>query len=90
MATFTLTVTNVRRVNGKVYITYSNGDEDEYASLQQALDERDALFAMGQRILKRLVMARYLRVDPTANNPSLIEGHSITFNDNINNMIVVS
>lgn len=89
MASLTLTVTQVRQVGGKVYLRWSDGIEQEFASLAAARVVRDDL-AQHRGILRSMAIARYLRLDPTGANPSLIEGHSITYTDDSNAMVGVS
>ena len=84
-----LTVSDVRQINGRVYVLWSNGEEDEYASLADALDQRDALLASGATTLKRLAISRYLRIDPTGSNPSILIGHSIRYTDDLNGMVLI-
>lgn len=88
MASLTLTVTTVHQINGIVYVRWSDGVEQEFRSLQEARDLRDSL-AQDRDVLRKMAIARYLRIDPNGTNPSLIEGHSLTYNDAINQMVVV-
>jgi hypothetical protein len=89
MASFSFTVTKVIKQNGNVYIRWSDGSESEFSSLAKAQEVRDSL-SERKSILKDMAIARYLRVDPTAATPSLIEGHTITYTDEANSMVNVS
>jgi hypothetical protein len=90
MASVTLTVTDVLSLGGKVYVRWSDGVEQEFANLAAAVAMRDRVAEEARRLCRDMAIARYLRVDPTAATPSLIEGHSITITDDSNNMVVVT
>lgn len=85
----TIVCTNVETINGTIYVTWDDGAQQEFRSLDDAIAMRDELYADGKQILRRMAIARYLRVDPTASNPSIIEGHSIRYSDNIDTMTEV-
>lgn len=85
----TITCTEVVQQDGKVYLNWSDGIQTEYSSLAQAIAERDQLYANGKETLRSMAIARYLRADPTASNPSIIEGHAIAYTDRINRMVEV-
>lgn len=90
MASLTLTVSKVRRTNGKVYVVFSDGLELEFSSLADAREYRDGLVTALGDTLRRFVVARFLRVNPNGDNPALIEGRSITVTDESNTMIQVT
>lgn len=90
MASVTLTVSDVRQAGGKVFVRWSDGVENEFASLADAIAFRDSLFREGRELARKMAIARYLRVDPTGSNPSLIEGRSITLTDESNTMAAVT
>ena len=90
MASVTLTVSDVRQAGGKVFVHWNDGVVQEFNSLADAVSYRDGLFRFGRELARQLAIARYLRVDPTGSNPSLIEGHSITLTDENNTMASVS
>lgn len=87
MASYTLTVEKVRRINGKVYILFSDGIEIEIAGLNEA---KAYVGDLNKEILRKLALSRYLQVDPNGTNPALIEGRSITFTNESNTMVSVS
>lgn len=89
MASVAVTVSTVRRINGIVYVRWSDGVENQFDSLADAktfIQDGDAF----RDIARRMLIARYLRVDPTGNNPGLIEGRTMTLTDENNTMAVVS
>lgn len=89
MASVAVTVATVRRVAGRVYVRWTDGTEDEFDSLADAkafIQDGDSF----RQIAKRMLIARYLRVDPTGNNPNLIEGRTMTLTDDSNTMAVVT
>lgn len=93
MASFTLGVRAVRRVGGKVHVLFTDKIGVEFASLQDAKDyaHGDPLAAGSTKDgMRKLLIARYLRVDPTGANPGLIEGRSITLTDDSNTMVTVA
>lgn len=90
MASKTLTVTQVRQQGGRVYVLWSDGVVQEWPGLAAAVAARDQLAQRATELARAFAVARYLRVDPTGANPSLIEGHSITVTDDSNNMVVVT
>lgn len=90
MASLTLTVTDVRSSGGRVYVEWSDKVVQEFGSLAAAQRYVDGLFRDGREIARKFALARYLRVDPTGSNPSLIEGHSITLTDENNTMASVT
>lgn len=89
MASLTLTVVNVIKQNGKLFVEWSDGIQQEFSSLSDAQSRRDSL-SQDIEVLRKMALARYLRIDPTANNPSVIEGHSITYDDTLNTMVTVT
>lgn len=86
---FSLTCSKVVKSGGRVYVTWSNGVQDEFSSIEDATAMRDELYANGEAIARRMAIARYLRADPMASNPSLLEGHTIKYTDAINSMVTV-
>lgn len=72
-----VTCTGVRVQNGKAYIRFGK-TEREFSSLQQAKDEVRKYAQDATDFLQMLVIAKYLHVDPTASNPSLLIGKTIT------------
>ena len=90
MASITLTVSDVAAIGGRVYVRWSDGVEQEFSSLASARGVRDGLADQARELARNFAIARYLRVDPNGQNPSLIEGHSITMTDESNNMVVVT
>lgn len=86
MASLTLTVTNVVHQNGRVYINWSDGVQQEFSSLADAQTIRDNLFS-NRDTLRAIALARYLRIDPDGTNPSLMQGRAITFDDTTNNIV---
>jgi hypothetical protein len=89
MASFTFTVTKIQKINGIVYITWSDSSQTEISSVAEAQAIRDSLTEEID-VLKKMGIARYLRLDPNVTNPSLMEGHSITYTDTSNTMVSVS
>ncbi len=71
---------------GKVYVNWSDGVQDEFASLQQA---KDATAILTKETLRALAIARYLNADPTAATPSILEGHAISYSPSLNRMVEV-
>jgi hypothetical protein len=90
MASVTLTVTKVLKQGGKVYVRWSDGIEQEFASLADAQAVRNDLAAQASSLARRFAVARYLQLDPTGTNPALIEGHSVTVTDDSNSMVQVT
>lgn len=68
---------------------WSDNTQQEFSSLADAQSLCDEL-AANKDLLKILAIARYLRQDPTASTPSIIEGKTITFDDTTNNLVTVS
>lgn len=89
MASLTLTVTDVFQRSGRVYVRWSDKVEQEFRSLEEARRFAQEL-TQDRTFLRRLAIARYLQVDPTGSDPSLIEGHSITVTNENNTMVTVS
>lgn len=89
MASLTLTVEKVTRQSGRVYIDFSNGTQLEFSSLQNAKDYVRDLTDRLPEVLMQMAIARYLFVDPDGENPSLIEGRSITITNENNTMVRV-
>lgn len=88
MASKSLTVNQVFRRNGKIYLNWSDKSQSEFESLADAKEfvrslTDDVSFA------KKLALARYFQVDPTASNPTLIEGRTITITNESNTMVTV-
>lgn len=81
----TITCRNVRRANGKVYVKWSDKSENEFASLAEA---KEFIYALRDDpdLLKRLFLAVYLTRDPNGTNPTIIEGHTITFDPTAANL----
>jgi hypothetical protein len=88
MAIRTLTVLKVFRNNGKAYINWSNGEQEEFSSLAEAKAFAASL-TDDIAFVKKLALARYFFVDPNATNPSLIEGKTITVTNESNTMVTV-
>lgn len=71
-----ITCTRVIRRNGRVYVNWSDKTQNEFTSLEDARAfVRDTL---SKDSLRAMLIAKYLHVDPTAANPSLLEGRTIT------------
>lgn len=89
MASVTVTVRSIRQVGGTVFVRWSDKSEQEFRGLAEARAyARDADFL--RDAAKRLLIARYLRLDNAGSNPSLLEGHSLTLTDENNSMAVVT
>lgn len=86
MASLTLTVTDVVHADGRVYINWSDGVQQEFGSLADAQAARDNLFS-NRDTLRAIALARYLRIDPDGSNPGLMEGRDITFDDTTNSIV---
>lgn len=82
------TVTKVTTQGGKVYVEFGK-TQREFGSLAEAKEYADFPVAEGREILHRLAISRYLAIDPTASNPSVIEGHSIAFTNDLHRMVEV-
>lgn len=90
MAGFTLTVTRIRQVDNKLYVQWSDGLENEFSSLADAIAVTRDTLAESKNVLRAMGIARYLRLDPTGGNPAVMVGHSITYTDTSNSMVVVT
>lgn len=90
MASFTLSVTKVLKAGGKVYVQWSDGLQQEFDSLADAIARTRDTLAESKNVLRAMALARYLRVDPAGANPLLIEGHSVTYTDQNNTMVQVT
>lgn len=89
MASVTVTARTIRQVGGTVFVRWSDKSEQEFRGLADARAfARDADFM--REAAKRMLIARYLRVDNAGANPSLLEGHSLTLTDDNNTMAVVT
>lgn len=82
------TVTDVENTGGKVFVRFGK-HEREFGSLEEARQFASFDGGEGREILHRLAMNRYLRLDPDGSNPGIMEGHSITFTNELNRMVEV-
>jgi hypothetical protein len=74
-----ITCRDVRQIGGKVYVRFSDKTELEFLSLQEVKDYvREFSGNEIRDLLKRIAIAKYLHVDPTGSNPSLLENKVIT------------
>lgn len=87
--THSLAVTDVAAQGVKIYVRWSDGVEQEFESLALAKDYA-RLGPEDKDTLRRLGLSRYFFVDPTGASPGLIEGKTITFSNESNNMVVVA
>jgi hypothetical protein len=77
---FTLAVRKITRRAGRVYILYSDKNGVEFDS---AADVRDWVQTLGNSseetkdLLRKLLIALWLRQDPTGATPALIEGKQL-------------
>jgi hypothetical protein len=85
---FRQTVTEVEVSGGKLFVRFGK-DEREFGSLAEAQQFANFEPQEGRAILQRLAIKRYLAIDPTGINPSVMEGHSIAFTSEINRMVEV-
>lgn len=86
--TLSLTVVSVRKISGRIYITFSDGSQADFGSLVEAQNYANKYDPAD--VIRRMGIRRYLIIDPTASTPSLIEGHSVTYTDQSNSMVSVS
>ena len=88
MPSRSLTVTKVFRRNGRAYINWSDKHQNEFASLADAKDYANSV-VNDLDFLRKLALCRYFQIDPTATNPNLIEGRTVTVTNESNNMVTV-
>ncbi len=88
MPSRSLTVTKVFRRNGKAYINWSDKNQNEFESLQDAKDYANSV-VNDLEFLRKLALCRYFQLDGNATNPSLIEGRTVTVTNESNNMVTV-
>ena len=88
IAPFRQTVDDVDGSGGTVRIRFGKTTM-EFSTLEQAKQFATFSAGEGQTVLRRLALARYLAIDPTASNPAVMEGHSIAFTDQLNRMVEV-
>lgn len=88
MPSRSLTCTKVTKRNGKAYIRWSDKTELEFASLQDAKDYANSV-VNDLDFLRKLALGRYFQLDPTAVNPNMIEGRTVTVTNESNTMVTV-
>lgn len=79
MAT-SITCQNIRRVNGRGYVRFSDKSELEFDSVADVRDRVRRYVQSGevQEFLKMLALAKWLQVNPTLDNPNLLIGRTVT------------
>lgn len=80
MPAISVTCQNIRRVNGKGYVRWSDKSEQEFTSapelrqtVRQAMETNEV-----REFLRMLALAKWLTVNPTLDNPALLSGRTIT------------
>lgn len=79
MAT-SITCQNIRRVNGRGYVRFSDKSELEFDSVADVRQRVRQYVQSGdvQEFLKMIALAKWLQVNPTLDNPSLLIGRTVT------------
>lgn len=75
-----LTCQNVRRINGIGYVRWSDKTEQEFTSVADVRRQCRAMVENGEvkEFLRLALLAKWLTVDPTLQNPNLVIGRTIT------------
>lgn len=89
MASRQLTVTRVFRRNGRQYINFSDKQQLEFSSVEQAREYAASLLEDAS-FLRKLALARFFFLSPDGSNVGILEGRSITVTNESNNMVTVS
>lgn len=93
MPAISITCQSVRRVNGRGYVRWSEKTEQEFDSAQQVRQQVRAYFQTDEarEFLRNLLLAKWVHVNPTLDNPALITGRTITIDlDAAANLVRVS
>lgn len=71
----TVTCTKIRRTNGKIYIQFGKIEREFESPAHVKAWIGDSL---DKEALQAMLIAKWLDVDPTGSNPTLVEGRTIT------------
>lgn len=90
-----VTLTKVRRIpaTGRIYMAFADGAILEFPDFQTIVDwanEADAPVPAVLDWLRRAGVRYYLARDPTAANPSIIEGKTLTLDLTLSTPLVVT
>lgn len=78
-----VTMKQVRRINGRVYLEFTDGMGLEFNNDAEVLAwvrDSEGEVSPVKDLLRRLLMAWWLKQNPTGNNPALVEGKTIRLN----------
>lgn len=89
MATRQLTVTKVFSRNGKRFVNFSDKQQLEFSSVEQARSYAASL-TEDVDFLRKLALARFFFLSPDGTNAGLLEGRTVTVTNESNNMVTVS
>lgn len=88
----TVTCTKVAKAAGRGYVRFNDGTELEFVSIAEARAWAEAQLndVSVKAVLRAVLIVKWLRADPNANNSALIEGRSATADLTSSNVITVA
>lgn len=83
-----ITCTDIQSAGGKLYVRFGK-TELAFDSLAEADKYAEFGLSQGLEILQRLFVKRYRALDPPGTDPTIMEGHSIAFTSELNEVVKV-